>query len=1114
MNDTLRRQRLAETEALLTRNASVHSRDSNASNRHSMRSGTSPALSARMSSTEQVHLQPENYTPYSARRRSHLTPGVATRTSEAQKGLRSSRLQKQNPKARRQSAAAPEPSHTFSHQPERSKTLPSEEEIYSYYYDENRPSESPVEAPEMLAPLQKPRFREDITDTQRMSTPTDLRHIGSFELGSLRIMNGAASSAANTPRARRGIAADSEVDNVSPRTTAMSLASLARRHPMEQGSIHDVKQSRQPEIKVNPAEPSIDPPSRSASTATKQSAYSDKLAISRASSQRLETAPQIPGDASELAAFYQLDIDFLPSLFSSDLSMPSTLKLEAASKHSTDPDEIFEDARSDLGVFEDAKSELDRRSPLSEPPRRQNDELYLPAVETVSQHRPQQTMNTSTHARLETLAVTDSGYSSYTSLGSVESSRSQSKLRDASESPTEFYEVAQPAEVDVSSKPRVPKADYWRTQHAPSDLARESRAEPIVPPPVREAPVEPPKNQMQRPPIPRTATHFDDAVESQPEAELSKSTSNSAPTSPKRPSLLQHRTTSNVLQKSSRLRPDSLTAQGRANSDDTITPVKKKWQRHSTQPSSEAPITVQKLEEPETTKVPPVPKRLSLTFKERASRFSGFKHTTSASDNVEPVEEKPVSPPSKERARRFSLKRATVVPDKVETVEEKPAPPPSKERARRFSGLKHTTLVPDKVLPVEEKPAPPPSKERASRFSGLKHTTLVPDNVSPVEEKTAPSPSKEEVQRSIRRQSSPGHMPGIRLVTASSSSNAPSPTSTPSKRPTTDSKSLRATKDNKDTNKDSQSRADFERHITNSSTVATSLGASPYDAGASAIAPSAPAPATPASINRPRRDRTGRIIGMDEESASNFARARSQVRAQEAERREALVSRVAQSISEGSDSRAPAAAGVVLNNSSFANQLAVASQRTLAPAQAAAANVPPVPSLNVPDARRQSPLMKGKREKIGPPPSLMNGRHRKHGILGFWSGSSASSSKDGQIDVIPKRSMPMGPIGSSGEIPAIVSAKSAGFTTPKGKNLPSMAPQWKGPSPAELAEMALKARKEGRTSVEQGRRSMSAGGGYDKKGAMGERPGSVASEREGGKGRRRGWSFRSRKEGE
>ncbi|KFY93601.1 hypothetical protein V500_03641 [Pseudogymnoascus sp. VKM F-4518 (FW-2643)] len=1108
INDTLRRQRLAETEALLTRNASVHSRDSNASNRHSMRSGTSPALSARMSSTEQVYLQPENYTPYSARRRSHLTPGVATRTSEAQKGLRSSRLQKQNPKARRQSAAAPESSQTFSHQPERSKTLPSEEEIYSYYYDENRPSESPVEAPEMLAPLQKPRFREDITDTQRMSTPTDLRHIGSFELGSLRITNGAAPSAANTPRARRGIAADTEVDNVTPRTTAMSLASLARRHPMEQGSMHDVKQPRQPEITINPAELGIDPPSRSASTATKQSAYSDKLAISRASSQRLETAPQIPGGASELAAFYQLDIDFLPSLFSSDLSMPSTLKLEAASKHSTDPDEIFEDAMSDLGVFEDARSELDRRSPLSEAPRRQNDELYLPAVETVSQHRPQQTMNTSTHARLETSAVTDSGYSSYTSLGSVESSRSQSKLRDASESPTEFYEVAQPAEVDASSKPRLPKADYWRAQHAPSGLARESRAEPIVPPPMREAPVEPPKKQMQRPPIPRTATHYDDAVESQPEAELYKSTSNSAPTSPKRPSLLQHRTTGNVLQKSSRLRPNSLTAQGRANSDDTITPVKKKWQRHSTQPSSETLITVQKIEEPEKTKVPPVPKRLSLTFKERASRFSGLKHTTPASDNVEPVEEKPAPPPAKERGRRFSLKHTTVVPDKVEPVEEKPAPPPSKERARRFSGLRHTTVVPDNVSPVEEKPAPPPSKERARRFSGLKHTTVVSDNVSPVEEKPAPSPSKEEVQRSIRRQSSPAHMPGIRLVTAPSS-NATSPTPTPSKRPTTDSKSPRATKDNKDTTKDSQSRADFERHITNSSTVATSLGASPYDAGASAITPSTPASAAPASTNRPRRDRTGRLIGMDEESASNFARARSQVRAQEAERREALVSRVALSISEGSDGRAPAAAaaGVVPNNSSFANQLAVASQRTLAPAAAAAANIPPVPSLNVPDARRQSPLMKGKREKIGPPPSLMNGRHRKHGILGFWSGSSASSSKDAQIDVIPKRTMPMGPVGSSGEIPAIVSAKSAGFTTPGGKHLPSMAPQWKGPSPAELAEMALKARKEGR-------RSMSAGGIYDKKSAMGERPGSVASEREGGKGRRRGWSFRSRKEGE
>ncbi|OBT90944.1 hypothetical protein VE02_00138 [Pseudogymnoascus sp. 03VT05] len=1047
INDSLRRQRLAETEAILTRNASVHSQNSNASNRYSMRSGTSPALSARMSSTEQVHIQPENYTSHSARRRSHLTPGVATRMGEANKGSRSSRLQKQNPKARRQSAAEPESSQTFTHHFERSKTLPSEEEIYSYY-DEVKASESPVEDLEMLAPLQKPRFREDLTNTQRMSTPTDLRHIGSFELGSLRITNGVATpNAANTPKARRAPPQDSEADNVSPRTTAMSLASLARRHPSEQGKLHETKQPRQPEITVNPADQlTVDPPSRSPSTATKLSAYSDIPAISRASSQRLETAPQIPGGASEFADFYRLDIDFLPSLFSADLSMPSTPKFETSSKRTSEEDELFEDARSQLGVFEDAKSELgvqDRRSPISEPPRRQDDELYLPAVETMSQRRPAQTMNTSTHARLEPLAVPDSGYSSYTSLGSVQSSRSQNKLRDASESPTELddYQVARPAEFNVSSKPRVPQADYWRTQHAPSDLARESRAEPIAPPPVRAAPSEPQRSQMPRPPIPTTAAHVDDSLESQTEAELTKSTSKSAPTSPKRVSLTQSRSPGKVLQKqkSSRHRPNSLAAQGRANSEDTITPVKKKWHRHSTQLSSETPITVQKIEEPEKTKVPPVPKRLSLTFKERARRFS--------------------------------------------------------------SGLKHTTPVPDKVEPAKEEVSKP-----------------------------APPPSKEEVPRSIRRQSSPA-MPGIRLVTAGHSSHAPSP---PAPAPHTKSPRPLSSPPPKNTNKTPRSppkdttkdpRGDFERHITNASTITSSLGNSPYDAGASAIAP---APA--ANTTRPRRDRTGRLIGMDEESASNFARARSQVRAQEraqeAERREALVSRMAQSISEGSDGRAPPPVVVVPNNSSFANQLAIASHRTpsAVPGAATAAgngngNVPPVPalassSLNVPEAR-QSPLMKGKREKIGPPPSLMNGRNRKHGILGFWSGSSSSggSSKDGLAIDVPKRPMPMGPVGSSGEIPAIVSAKSAGFTTPGGRNLPSMAPQWRGPSPAELAEMALKARKEGR-------RSLSATGVYEKgKGVAGEgggeRPGSVMSESEPkGKGRRRGWSFRSRKEGE
>ena len=538
---------------------------------------------------------------------------------------------------------------------------------------------------------------------------------------------------------------------------------------------------------------------------------------------------------------------------------------------------------------------------------------------------------------------------------------------------------------------------------------------------------------MPRLPIPTTAAHIDNSLESQSEAELTKSTSKSAPASPKRPSPLKNRTTGNVLQKSSRPRPNSLAVQGRTNSDETVTPVKKKWHRHNSQLSSETPIAAPKKEEPEKVKVQPVPPRVSLTFKERARRFSGLKNTTPASDNVEPVKK-------------------------------------------------------------EEKPAPPASKEG--------------------------------VQRSIRRQSSPANMPGIRLVPSaapavtpttppmptSTSTSTSTPTSTPS------SKTPKPRSSPKDNIRVSHSPVDFERHITAPSTSTISLGASPYDAGAAAIAPS-PTPAANPATNPPRRDRTGRIIGMDEESASNFARARSKARVKEKERREVLVTRMAQSISEGNDGLAPAAAAAatgeaVPNNSSFAKKLAIQSQRTPVPS-AAATNIPPVPTLNVPvPEARQSPLMKGKREKIGPPPTLMNGRNRKHGILGFWSASSSSSGKDSPIEV-PKHPMPMGPVGSSGEIPAIVSAKSAGFTTPGNKNLPSMAPHWKGPSPAELAEMALQARKEGKTSMDAKRRSMSANGTYDRRGSVVEsRPGSVMSETQAVKGRRRGWSFRSRKEGE
>jgi hypothetical protein len=1021
-------QRLAETEAILTGSASIRSKNSNASKRHSMVSSTSPAMPVRTNSTEHIYLQPENYTPYPIRRRSHLTPGVATRVGEVSKGTRSSKvLQKPNPKARRQSAAAPETNQSFFRKVERSKTLPSEEEIQSYYYDQSKPSESPLESLERLAPLQKPRFRESSTEMQRMSTPTDLRHIGSFELGSLRIMNGAATpSAANTPKARKGPAADSEIDSMSPRTTAMTPIGKTRKQSKKHGNTYDVKQTRQLEIKIEPSEPSIEPPSRSASTATKQSSYSDKQAISRAPSQRLDTGPQVPGGADDLAEFYRLDIDFLPNPFSTDIPIPSSPKLEATSKHMAEQDELFED-----DIMSPVKSKspgLEHPSHLSETVRGQKDELYLPTIEPMSQRRHAQPSNVPTPARLGTLAVTDSGYSSYASLGSVKSSGSQSKLREASESPTQSGgpELALRTETDLSlipSKPRLPKADFWKTQHAPSVKAGESQVEfasaqeeTILPPPLRAAPYPPPKNRMPMPPIPAMVAPIDDSSETRAEAEFTKAARNSAAiTPPKSPSLFQHRTTNNILQKSARRRPNSMTPHSCSSSDDSITPVKKKWQRNSTQLGSEVPITVQGMNEPESTKVPPVPKRLSLTFKERASRFSGLKQATSVSDNVEVMAEKPYPPPSTEEIQRSIRRRSSPV------------------------------LIPN-AGPVAVTPTAPMTtqpKQLSANFTRTKLTSLTKGD------------------------------------------------------------------------KEYQSRKEFERHITDASTVANSLGASPYDAGVSAMDPAQnrasnqySAPAGNPSPGRPRRDRTGRIIGMDEESASNFARARRQVRAQKAERREILLSRAVQSRSLSQDGRAPAP----VSNSNFANQLAIQSQRTAV--SSASENVPSVPTLNVQDMKRQSP-MKGKREKIGPPPSMMNGRNWKSGVLGFWSSAGgAGTDMDAQLDV-PNRSAPMGPAGSvlMGEMPSLASIKKVGFSVAgPTANLPSMAPQWKGPTPKELAEMALAAKKEGRTSVDAQRRSMSANGAYDKKTGVvvNSRPSSVMSEREGG--RRRGWSFRGRKE--
>jgi len=931
--------------------------------------------------------------------------------------------------------------------------MPSEEEIRSYYVDHNKPPESPAETLENLAALERPKFRGS-AEMQRTSTPTDLKHIGSFKLGSLRIVNGAASPG-QTPGERK--ARERERDYVRVQMAAMSLLNNQQMQAREPETEYDANKAEKLESKIDHVEVSAESPSRNATT-RKPSVHLYQPDDSRTPALRLETAPQLPV-SYQLVESYRLDMDFLASPFSSYDSMPSSPQLEATSKHMAEQDQLFEDEPNSAISM----SSLTYEQQLSHPANgmKKNDERYLPDTYHRPQQRQAKIVQGSQQAPSKALAKTDSGYSSHDSLLSLKSHGSQPGLRDASRSPappavpekdaplapqqqadpvhssgsssaitTPISQV--PAEPEMPLPPPrngPPRADFWKTQHAPMSISKSeetsikpvSAQEEVRPPaPSRVAPMVPPKSQVARPPIPQS-TPAQEYTSSESEREPIKVVRYSVALQ-KRPDLtsVQRQTTQNVLQRATGRPSSALPCHNHSSSEDSMVSLKKRWHRSSARPRSAISVTVQRVEEPEAADVPPVPRRLSAVFRGRANKFPGLKQTKSAPEEAEKAEK------------------------------EKPCPPP----------------------PIEE------------------------------------------IERSIRRKSSPSPAPSVRSLTVTPHAT---PASSHPYRASLDGKSITST--SSQTSSAYQTRKDFEQQITSFGSVADALGANPYDAAVSAMDPRSGNSSQSSGSEergRPARDRTGRVVGMDEASASRFARTRSQIRAREGARREALMAL------QGQDGRAIYEAK---SNSRFAEMLAVQSglgvgggkERPLTVSE----GIPPMPVFNVEDMRRQGLLKaKGKEKKkdrSAPPASAMRRRNSLRNVRHSTGTCPLSSGPMSPQLEMPERPAPDTALAqppSAPPPPAAPTKRVTIATAPPTVILPSMAPRWGGPTPRELAEMAMAAHKEGRTSMDARRRSVSANGVYDRGGrAMGGqvRPSSEQAYGSGGMGM--GGEARSRTRG-
>jgi hypothetical protein len=781
--------------------------------------------------------------PIPIRRRSLLTPGVATRKSSREKIVR-----KSLPAQPSSSVTGSTESRNANDKRNFRKTLPaqataSQDHLRQYYYDQSRPTSSPLEE---IAGLEAKRF----SDLQsRAVTPSDLdySHIGAYKLGSLRITNGTVSPAPSGPEQAYFDTKIQTQRNVDEAEQVHSdLPQGDDEEPSGQiynewtGTFVNVKQNQ---VRFEFHEVSDEAP-RIVETMVEIPTFSLGLSDFQSSaSPRESIVIQSPTTAYEMAQAYMQEIAASP--FSFDESLPPSPRFEVTSKPTALEDNLFDDEpESCVSLIPPAPQQsVLQYSQRSIETQTSFGSLVAPVVKAGSS---QQSLQKTSHGHREQppkpLEKADSGYSSKTSLRSLRSHRSFNEIGTPSEPSTgpAFAPVA-PAVPNKSPPPTPPKNLYTKysnemtiasstvqgskspdTEYSPatpakdwssgssyglSEALRSSQASHQPESPQNDYILQPPSRQAPPVPLKQTSTWSGWTgppplpIKSIEQTQAAVKASFESLTTPERPAPTRHQSTP-LPPYGKTMRPGLKPSA----SDTSILTTSRRLQKRG--PVAPTQLIVQGYTEIEPARVPPVSQEVSEHLEERLKNFPTLTHTYKSVHRTN----------SKETlATIFSMASAEQQAEEVPVF---------------------------------------------SRFQGE-----IPN-----------APSNSDIERSINMESIRSSPHGQRF---SLKSKILQKSAERQRRR----QSLENTSRNRSTSREVEDR---EIYITDLGTVSASLGASPYDLATAALAPISGNRShdSPWSSKNERNVVRGRTVGMDSQSAAQLARERSRNR--ENERRRSL----------------------------------------------------------------------------------------------------------------------------------------------------------------------------------------------------------------------------------
>jgi hypothetical protein len=788
--------------------------------------------------------------PIPIRRRSLLTPGIATRKPSREKIVRKSLPAKPS-----DSVTGSIESRSASDKRNFRKTLPaqathSQDQLEQYYYDQSRPTSSLEE----IAALESRRF----SDLQpRTVTPSDLDygHIGAYKLGSLRITNGTVSPAPSGPEPSYFDANVQTQSNVDEDDQIPSNPPLKKKEESSEpsGKIYNewtgtFVNAKQSEVRFECHEVTDEPP-RIVQTMVEIPTFSLGLSeFQPSASPRQSIIVQSPATAYEMAQAYMQEIAASP--FSFEESQPPSPQLEPTSKPTEIEDNLFDDEPESAVSLtpQEPQQPIMQYSQRSIETQTSFASLVAPVVKArSSQQSLQKILQGPREHSPKPLEKADSGYSSKTSLRSLRSRRSFTEIEpstDSSKLPT-LAPVA-PAIPNKSPPPTPPKNLYTRysndksiapstvqsgnspdTEYAPATPPKDwsSRSsyglgEVIAPAQTPHQP-EPPQNDdvpqppcRQAPPVPQkqpTSTWIGwtgppplpikSIEQTQALAKLNPETLST----PEKPTLTRRQSTP-LPPYGKTMRP-GLKPSTSDTSISTISTISRRLQKRG--PVAQPGVIVQGFTEIEPARVPPVSREVSEHLEERLKNFPTLTHTYKSVHRTN----------SKETlATIFSMASA-------------------EQQAEEMHAL--------------------------SRFQGM-----IPN-----------APSNEDIERSMNIEStrmSPPHGQRFSLMPKIL-------------RRSTERQGRRQSLENMRRNRSSSREAeDQEIYVADLGAFSASLGSGPYTLTTTPLAPTSGnrTHESPSATKYERNMARGRTIGMDSRSAAQYARERS--RSRENERRRSL----------------------------------------------------------------------------------------------------------------------------------------------------------------------------------------------------------------------------------